>query len=300
MGVLGLGLVWRHIVWVEPSARPIAEAILLIGLFLLVTLMTLYALRTVRYRTNLIADANTPATLNFIATFSISVLLAAEALRPHNLLLAHIFFLIGTFAGLAIAVRSVHCWFTKSIDAKDIDPGWFLPVVGNLVAPSIAAPLGYATIGWLILGFGLIGWFMLLPLIVYRLIVEPELPKSLRPTLFIMIAPPGLATSAFIAMNGPVQVLWPALFFGFGLFFCLCLAAMVRDFLEVPFQLSWWSYTFPLHAMTIAAFSLDRAFPLPGLTEIAFLLTGITTTITGWVCIKATSATLSTIRGQKS
>ena len=71
------------------------------------------------------------------------------------------------------------------------------------------------------------------------------------PTLFILIAPPAVGFIAYLALTGEVDRFARVLYYT-ALFLTLLLLTQVRQFARLPFFLSWWAYSFPLAAMTIA------------------------------------------------
>lgn len=181
---------------------------------------------------------------------------------------------------MAIAAKSVIGWILATVDRGQMGPSWFLPVVGNLVAPPIAAKLGYVFIGWLVLCFGLISWVVLLPLISWHLWKNNSIDLGRRPTLFIYVAPPALITSAYIAMTSDANMIFPKITFTIGVLFLVGLFVRGQYFFEVPYRLTWWSYTFPVHALTLSAFSLEQVAYMPGLNVMAMGLGGMTSVIT--------------------
>ncbi len=85
-----------------------------------------------------------------------------------------------------------------------------------------------------------------------RIIFHAPLPEKLLPTLFILIAPPAVGFLSYVKLVGVIdpgaQVLY-----NFALFLTLLLFSQLPRFLRLPFALSWWAYTFPLAAMSVAS-----------------------------------------------
>ena len=71
----------------------------------------------------------------------------------------------------------------------------------------------------------------------------------------------GLVVS-LVALEGKVD--WPALaLFGYAAFLAIEFLTILPRFQKAPLALSWWSYTFPAAAFTVALFTLVRAYPFP-------------------------------------
>ena len=98
---------------------------------------------------------------------------------------------------------------------------------------------------------GIIFWPVLLTIIYYRLIFHPALPEKLIPTFFIFIAPPAVGFLSYLQLNGDVDNFARVLYFS-ALFFTLLVFSQFRQFSKLQFFLSWWAYSFPLAAVSIA------------------------------------------------
>lgn len=100
----------------------------------------------------------------------------------------------------------------------------------------------------------LLFWLVLLTVVVNRLIFHSPLPGRLMPTLFILIAPPAVGFISWTALSG-IDPFGRILFFS-AIFFFLMMLPQLGKFARLPFTLSWWAYSFPLAALTIAQFAM--------------------------------------------
>jgi len=106
------------------------------------------------------------------------------------------------------------------------------------------------------------------------------------PTLFILIAPPAVGFIAYTRLTGELDTLARVLYFS-GLFLTLLLFTQAPRFIKLRFFLSWWAYSFPLAAISIASMLMYElsgaesyrwigASLLVVLTGIVLLLLGLT------------------------
>jgi len=72
------------------------------------------------------------------------------------------------------------------------------------------------------------------------------------PTLFILIAPPAVGFMAYVKLTGGLDAFAQVLF-NFALFLTILLLSQLPRFARLPFFMSWWAYSFPLAAMSIAS-----------------------------------------------
>ena len=78
------------------------------------------------------------------------------------------------------------------------------------------------------------------------------------PTLFILIAPPAVGFLSYLRLVGQLDA-GAQFLYNFALFLTLLLLTQVRRFARLPFFLSWWAYTFPLAAMSVASMTMAGA-----------------------------------------
>ncbi len=96
---------------------------------------------------------------------------------------------------------------------------------------------------------------MLFTIIFYRVLFHQPLPDKLMPTFFILIAPPAVGFLSYVNLTGSLDAFARVLYF-LALFLTILLLTQYRYFFRLKFFLSWWAYSFPLAAVTIATMSM--------------------------------------------
>jgi tellurite resistance protein len=96
-----------------------------------------------------------------------------------------------------------------------------------------------------------------LTVIFYRVLFHHPIDEKLMPTLFILIAPPAVGFIAYLKLTGELDAFARILYFT-GLFLTLLLFTQIRRFARLRFFLSWWAYSFPIAAITIATFLMHE------------------------------------------
>jgi tellurite resistance protein len=139
------------------------------------------------------------------------------------------------------------------------------------VAPIAGVTHAGSETGWFFFSIGLVFWLVLFTIIVYRMIFHNPLPDRLLPTLFILLAPPAAGFIAYLKLNGTLD--------GFGrilyhtaVFIALLLLLQLPRFARLRFFLSWWAYSFPLAALTIATLLMYRATGVAFFRDVSWLL----------------------------
>ena len=134
-----------------------------------------------------------------------------------------------------------------------VTPALYLPTVpGGFVGAMALDALGWHGWATLLVGMGLGAWALLEMRILNRLFSGP-LPPALRPTLGIEMAPAavGALTAATLWPSLPADVLMVMLGVASGP--VLAVLTRWRYWAAVPFNVGFWSFSFPLAALSGAA-----------------------------------------------
>ncbi|PIE13248.1 MAG: C4-dicarboxylate ABC transporter [Rhodobacterales bacterium] len=214
-----------------------------------------YLAKLVKYPGAVVAEWKHPVRLAFFPAISISMLLLATAMLGRNAGLAEGLWLVGMALQFVLTIAVVSNWIgTRSFQHGVLNPAWFIPAVGNVIAPIAGAQLGYVELSWYFMSVGLIFWLVLLTLVMNRLIFHDPLPGKLQPTLVILIAPPAVGFVAWLALNnGELDAFGRILLNSAYLFTAIVLVQLPR-ILRLDFALSFWALSFPFAAVTIASF----------------------------------------------
>ncbi|MBK7048844.1 MAG: SLAC1 anion channel family protein [bacterium] len=214
--------------------------------------LAVFAVKTVRYPRETLAEIRHPVKLAFVPTISISLLLLAIAAMHQAPALSKGLWVAGTVlhAGLTLYVMSSWIRHDK-FEITHLNPAWFIPVVGNILVPIAGVRHASPEISWIFFGFGLFFWPVLTAIIFYRLIFHGSLPERFMPTLFIFIAPPAVGFLSYLNLAGGLDA-FARVLYGTALFFTALMLAQAPQLVRLRFFLSWWAYSFPLAAVTIA------------------------------------------------
>jgi tellurite resistance protein len=296
LGVMGLASVWRAMEELYGWPGGVADALCLVAAFLSVVLGGLALARFVREpRAVAREDLSDPVQAPFsVIPFIVVMLLGATGLAPHAKTAGDVLLAVGLIGSLLVGAWVVGGWMSGSIDQRRAHPGYLLPVLGpGLIGALAAGVLGHQDLGWMCLGLGLVGWLIIGSVIWHRLMFGPSLPTPLAATIAIQIAPPAVASTAYLALHGPR--IDPFLL-GLGGFCLLMVLAQVRLlplYRTVPFFPNWWGFVFPWAAVTeLAVRWLALEHPAAQRTYAALL----TTAISAFVCAIAIASLVTMAR----
>ncbi len=253
MGLAGLTIAWEKAQTILhlPLRLNVALAIFTGVVFL--TLLLFYTLKLIRYPAAVISELNHPVKLNFFPTISISLILLSITTLHLAHGLAHGLWIAGTALHFAFTLYVMNVWIHHDkFEIQQLNPAWFIPVVGNVLVPIAGTSLGYLEISWFSFSIGILFWLVLLTIIFNRVLFHNPLPAKLMPTFFILIAPPAVGFIAYFKLTGELDAFARILYYS-GLFLTLLMLMQVARFARLQFFISWWAYSFPLAAITIAS-----------------------------------------------
>lgn len=253
MGLSGITIVFEkaHEIYAFPSF--IGQGLLVVDTLVFLTIVLVYASKTFKYFPEVKKEFNHPIRINFFAAVSISFLLLSVAYHPVSLEIAYYLFIIGTVLQTFLTFNTISFWINKNLELHHSNPAWFIPIVGNVLVP--VAGVGFVDTNLLMYYFslGMFFWIVLTAILINRIIFHHQLAGKFMPTLFIFIAPPAVAFIAYVKMNGMQFDMFASSLYNLALFFTFLLLFMYKNFLNLQFFISWWAFTFPLTAVTIAS-----------------------------------------------
>ena len=290
MGLSGVALATLRLEHVAGAPHVASAGVLVVAAAVFVVVAALYLLKLRRHPAEVRAEWRHPVKIAFFPTISISLVLlgtAAQAFLPG---LGVGLWAVGSVAHLVATLAIVSMWINgEHYEAPHLNPAWFIPAVGNVLVPLVGARYGYVEVSWLFLSIGLMFWIVLLTIVFNRLIFHHPMPPHLLPTLCILIAPPAVAFLAYDSLAGTLDGFARLLYYPAVVFFLL-VALQLPRLLALPFALSWWAYSFPLAALTVATFVMAERTGLAVFSVGAMGLYALLVVVVGWLAVRTVVA----------
>ncbi|WP_462321212.1 SLAC1 anion channel family protein [Halochromatium sp.] len=284
MGLSGLSIAWEMAQATFGMPLDMAGALrwLALGLFGLFSVM--YLIKLFLFRDAVLHELRHPIQINFFPTISISMLLLSATLLSSLPGLAAVFWIIGTAVHLLLTLYVMNVWMHHDhFEIHHINPAWFIPVVGNVLVPIAGVPLGHLELSWFFFSVGVLFWLILFAIITYRMLFHQPLPDRLMPTFFILIAPPAAGFIAYIELSGLAEAgaldAFARVLYYSSLFLTLLLLTQVGRFVRLHYYISWWAYSFPLAAVTIATLIMYELTGLLAFAVIGWTLLSLVTLV---------------------
>ena len=292
MGMSGLTLGWLkagNMGW--PIASNIGLVAATVTSCLMAFLLLMYALKAANHWTAVRDEARHPIKLNFFAAIPIGLILVATFWSSIDPAIAAPIWWVGISAMLVATLFTMNSWIHHShYQVGHLNPAWFIPVVGNILVPIAGMRLGQFEISWFFFSVGLVFWIILTALVMNRLIFHDALIDRMRPTLFILLAPPAVGFVSYLSLNGMALDNMARILYFTALFLAMLLGINAVKFLKLPFFISGWAYSFPIAAMTVASFEMGQLSNLFGYVALAWALLALLTVVVLYLVYKTLKA----------
>lgn len=137
---------------------------------------------------------------------------------------------------------------------------------------------------------GIFFWIILTAILFNRIIFHGMLAQKFLPTLAIFIAPPAVAMLGYLRINNGEFDLFAEILLNIAVIFTLILFALTKNFYKIKFFISWWAFTFPFAALTLALLVAYEKTSILLYYFLCFLSLILTTCIILFVGIKTIQA----------
>lgn len=283
MGIAGLTLSWLQAQRLGMiDGREIGVSLRLVASVLYGLLLIFYGIKLLRFPDQVLADTRHPVRLNFLAAIPIAMLLLATSWFGDWPELAQLFWWAAAISLLCVTIYTMSSWIHHThYEVTHANPAWFIPVVGNAIAPIAGVQLAPHDLCWFFFSIGIVFWIVVMTIVMYRLFFHAPLPERMTPTLFILVAPPAVAFNSYVALTGDVDGFARVLYFT-ALFLTIVLTSNFLRFLRLPFFISGWAYSFPLAALTLATLEMaahTRASFYVGLSWVLLIALSVIVTL---------------------
>ena len=290
MGLSGFAIVFAKAYHILDFSYWFYAFILFIDTLLFLVIFSSYMLKLAIHPKAVKGEMNHPIKSSFMASISVSFLLLSIAYYDFAPTVSIVLWYVAAPLQLFFTLLVIKYWIHNDLEVVHSNPAWFIPIVGNVLVPVVGVDAAPIYVSLFFFSLGLFFWIVLFTIMMNRVIFHNPLAKKLIPTFFIFIAPPAVGFISYLKItNGSIDM-FSIFLYSIALFTLLLLLFMIRMYDVKMFFISWWAYTFPLAAITIATLLMhniyDSSFTyLASLALIAFL-----TIVVGYVALKTIQA----------
>jgi len=212
----------------------------------------LYMLKIFKNFTEVKVDFFHSVRSNFFPGIWKILLLFSIGFLSIDIYIATILWIVWVILQFLFTVIIFRRWMLHEIDIKEMNPLWFLPIVGNLLVPVAWIQLWFSELSLFFFSIGIIMWAIFFVIIMNRIIFHHPLSSKIYPTLIILIAPPAVALISLTNLYSGELLFVSKILYYFSLFMFIVLLTKINIFAKLKFYMSWWAYSFPIAVLTTA------------------------------------------------
>ena len=259
MGLCGLTLATLKIETLFGYRHQWGNTLFIVSLLVFCGFSSIYFAKLIKYPRNILSEWSHPVKIVFFPTFSIGLILLGTAAQSLSATLSIALWGIGSVLHILLTIAVISMWLSKShFTIEHVSPGWFMPVVGNILVPIAGVHYVSVEICWFYFSIGILFWLIVLNTVFNRLIFHPAMPGAMVPTFFIFLAPPSLSFISLVSITHEVGIFARILYYS-ATFLFLIILMQIPLLIRQTFSLSWWAYSFPVAAFTIATLTMAQA-----------------------------------------
>ncbi len=279
MGLSGLAIVFQKAHDIFGISGIYGNAFAMLDTVVFIIIGFIYIIKIFTYTDEVKKEFKHPVRINFFAAIAISFLLVAIVYHPINHTIAFYSFVIGTALQTFFTFYTISFWINRNLELNHSNPAWFIPIVGNVLVPVAGAGMIDTNFLMYYFSVGMFLWVVLTSILINRIIFHHQLAGKFVPTLFIFIAPPAIGFIAYVKMFGGELDVFAIMLYNLALFFTFLLFFMYKNFIGLKFFISWWAFTFPLAAVSIASMLAYKVTSIVLYKYFAFLFITVTTLV---------------------
>lgn len=252
MGLSGLTIVFGKFYHMQWMPKIFYDVLLFFTFGLFLFFLLTYGRKAIKHFDEVKTDFNHRIRINFFSAISISFLLLSIAFMTYWPFLSMVLWWIGVILHTYLMYHTISFWIQHNFEIHFMNPAWFIPVVGNILVPVSGVEYMPKAFSFIYFAIGFFFWLILFAVFFNRAVFHHQLAQKFLPTLFILIAPPAIGFIAYIRIAQSWDTF--AIFMLFiAYFFVVLLFFLYKSFHKLKFFISWWAFTFPLMAVTLAS-----------------------------------------------
>ena len=251
----GLALAIAALGWCWENALPLQHYAKWSGALVAACLLLSLGIKFVRFPRLLRDDLAHPVVGSVVPTFAMGWMLVSSSVGEWQPVLGQAIWLGAITLHLVFLGCFIH-YRAKKFALHHMLPSWFVPPVGIIVA-DVAFPGGaLQPLADALLHLGLVCYAILLPIMIYRLVFERDIPDPAKPTLAVLAAPASLCLAGYLTVTQEPSALMVALLASIALLMTAIIYVAFFSLLRLPFNPGYAAFTFPMVIGATALYKL--------------------------------------------
>lgn len=189
-------------------------------------------------------------------TMGMAMMLMGAYYVQYNYIFGKTIWLLGVIVDVLVLIFFVYNNIIKKFDFKQFLPSCFVPFVGPIVATISGSAMNAPGITTTIFYFSCIAYFILLPILTYRLFKYP-VADNVYPIVCIMAAPPSLCIMAYTTLFKNPNIYFTLFLYAIIVIMTIYMYSRFPKIFSLKFLPSFAGITFPLAISTLATFKVS-------------------------------------------
>lgn len=239
LGIAGAAFFWSVLcpAWAEP--------ILIVAFALVLLLLAPLVAKFIRYPRVLLDELKHPTVGSVVPTFAMTLMLLVHTVQPWDLAVAIVLWLVAV--ALHLSFFALFLWHRcHDRGFEKVLPSWFIPPIGLVTACLTVPTPALQPVASILLHFGLAAYFIMLPLVLYRLFLHERIDELRKPSFAVLAAPPNLCLAGYLTLMAHPDPLLTLLLGSFAIMMTLSVYVMLSHLVRLPFNPAMSAFTFPL------------------------------------------------------
>ena len=251
----GLALAIASLGWCWENALPLQHYAKWSGALIAACLLLSLAIKFVRFPRLLREDLAHPVVGSVVPTFAMGWMLVSSSIGQWQPAVGQAVWL----GAITLHLLFLGCFIyhrAKKFALHHMLPSWFVPPVGIIVA-DVAFPGGaLQPLADALLQLGLACYAVMLPIMIYRLVFERDIPDPAKPTIAIMAAPASLCLAGYLTVTQEPSAMVVALLASIAVLMTAIIYVAFFSLLRLPFNPGYAAFTFPMVIGATALYKL--------------------------------------------
>jgi len=184
------------------SSSSIVSGILWFSIGITISISAIYLMKIIFFYSVFKSEYNHPIKINFYPIIAKTLLIYSIIFLESNISLSKTLWILGALLQFIFSIKIISSWMCMNFDIKQINPSWFIPIVGSVIVPITGVAHGFTELSWFFFSGGLIWWLILFIFVLFRIIFQNKLEEKFLPTLYILFAPPSIAFISTVKLTG--------------------------------------------------------------------------------------------------
>lgn len=254
------------------------QSILSFGLGMVLIILTPLIIKFIRHPGILIEDLKHPTVGSTVPAFAMVLMLLSHSLFPLSPALGTTLWLVGVLMHICFLLLFIY-FQACEFNFNKLVPSWFVPPIGIVVACLVVPIPALHNFALGLLAFGICSYFILLPIILYRIIIHDTIEDARKPTIALLAAPPNLCLAGYLTLVQQPDPLLTLILLALALLMTTCVYIfLIFRILHLTFIPGFSNLTFPLVISGTAVFKFSvwaSSHPIFGVYSNVFLLVSI-------------------------